>query len=73
MALLVHSAQDYCTNRPQPTGAQLLRRRHLEMLGFAVRTVHPHHWNSMALADAADKLAFLAALIAGRNLLEERA
>ncbi|XP_043193925.1 uncharacterized protein LOC122366132 isoform X2 [Amphibalanus amphitrite] len=73
LALLVPSTHEYCTNRPQPTGGQLLRRRHLEMLGYTVRTVHPHHWNSMALAETADKLAFLGALIDGRNLLEERA
>ena len=43
------------------------------MLGFTVRTVHPHHWNSMALAEPTDKLRFLKALIDGRNLLDERA
>ena len=71
--MLVPGTQDYCINRPRLTGGQRLRQRHLEMLGYTVRTVHPHHWNSMALAEPADRLAFLAALVDGRNLLEERA
>ncbi|CAN7983904.1 unnamed protein product [Ixodes hexagonus] len=63
VAVIVLWEKNFCENFPQLTGYQLLKNRHLEILGY--KLVPFFEWNSMKLSERRTKEEFLHAKIFG--------
>ncbi|KAM7314429.1 FAST kinase domain-containing protein 1, mitochondrial [Ixodes scapularis] len=65
VAVIVLWETNFCENFPQLTGYQLLKNRHLEILGYKLVLVPFFEWNSMKLSERKTKEEFLHAKIFG--------
>lgn len=65
VAVIVLWERNFCENFPQLTGYQLLKNRHLEILGYKLVLVPFFEWNSMKLSERKTKEEFLHAKIFG--------
>lgn len=65
MAILLLKIDAFCqNNRNQLRGQEILRERHLEMLGYKVVQVNYSEWNAMYMSVPGAKVTYL------KNLLQ---
>lgn len=65
LAIILCKAESYCENPPynQLKGLELLRQRHLEILGHKVVYINYKEWNSMYLSLPGARIQYLKKLL----------
>lgn len=59
VAILIFPNTAYTKNIRVLKGGYKMKERHLEILGYKVISIDPKKWNSMAMAEIAEKQKFL--------------
>ena len=59
LAVIVYDYKDYTRGDRRLKGIHVMRRRHLEILGYRVIEIDPVDWNSMRLSEKEAKNDYL--------------